>query len=346
MNGGTAYSCYSCHDRIWVGEGPPADHTELKGGVAWHKPGYNEPDTNCTQCHGPNLDDGFAPSCFSCHGPGGGPPSSHDQNLNGTMHKPGYETPFDSEIGCTPCHGPNLNDGAQSSCFKCHGARWADPHDFTGELWLPPGENPCYVCHLPPEFNPGIATSDPVWNHALPSSTYVVSPTTGPPTDTSLKCLGCHEGEPGPAVEDYGGNTGGTYFVDGEEAFGTDLRHHHPVSFIYNSGGGGLNDPANTESGRTRDGTIAEDMLENDETNDNVLQCTACHDQHDNSKGNYLYETPEEGLCFTCHTFVAAVGTHHIPGRDDPWGDGSGTIFNCTMCHGADLAGVGEVPGC
>jgi len=159
--------------------------------------------------------------------------------------------------------------------------------------------------------------------------------------------MDCHEAEPnGPAVDDYGGNTTGTYFVDGEEAFGMDLTQHHPVSFTYDTtlavDHGGLNDPATALSGRTRSGTIAEDMLEA-----GLVQCTSCHDQHDNSKGNYLFETVEQNSCFICHTLHnTAALQHHIPGRHDPWGDSRGTTFNCTLCHGANLEGNGAVPAC
>ncbi|MHC4401231.1 MAG: hypothetical protein ACYTG0_16280, partial [Planctomycetota bacterium] len=117
LDDGFAPSCFTCHDRIWAGQGPPADHTEVKGGSADHKPGFGDPFANgCTQCHGPNLDDGFAPSCFTCHGQiwtGGGPPPDHTEEKGGfALHKPGFGTPLTSE--CTQCHGPNLDDGFAS----------------------------------------------------------------------------------------------------------------------------------------------------------------------------------------------------------------------------------------
>lgn len=45
----------------------PADHTVTEDGVS-HKPGLRSPLTNCTSCHGVNLEGGSGPSCTSCHG--------------------------------------------------------------------------------------------------------------------------------------------------------------------------------------------------------------------------------------------------------------------------------------
>ena len=335
---GFAPSCYSCHGPDGIG--PPTHHDQPKGPVPYyHKQGYMDPTGagGCTECHGADLTgDGIAPSCFSCHATLG---AGHDQDLSGTSHRPGYEDPF-GEGGCTECHGPNLNDGQAKSCFTCHGARW-EPHNFAGEPWLPEGKNHCHVCHLPPTYNGG-NDSTPEWNHELPTSVYTTFAYADQPTGVSLKCMGCHEGLPdGPAVDEFGDAPTQTYYVSGEEAFGTDLTQHHPISFTYDDQHGGLNDPSGTPSGLTPNGTVDQDML----IAGNV-ECLTCHNQHDNSKGNYLFETASEGLCFKCHKFYADPLTHHIPGRDDPWGDLREIAFNCTMCHGPDLAGDGLIPAC
>jgi predicted CXXCH cytochrome family protein len=65
------------------------------------------------------------------------------------------------------------------------------------------------------------------------------------------------------------------------------------------------------------------------------LQCTSCHDQHDESKPKYLVNDTLL-LCFTCHDFTANTqGRHHIPDRDHPW-----DTFRCTVCHGTLLDGT------
>jgi len=46
----------------------PADHTVNKNGV-YHKPGLENPTTNCVACHGSDLRGGTAGvSCYQCHG--------------------------------------------------------------------------------------------------------------------------------------------------------------------------------------------------------------------------------------------------------------------------------------
>jgi len=45
----------------------PADHTINKDG-RMHKPGLNDPQDNCTECHGTELQGtDSAPSCLKCH---------------------------------------------------------------------------------------------------------------------------------------------------------------------------------------------------------------------------------------------------------------------------------------
>lgn len=47
---------------------PPADHTISKSGYL-HKDGLNNPQANCTTCHGSDLKGGTTGvSCFECHG--------------------------------------------------------------------------------------------------------------------------------------------------------------------------------------------------------------------------------------------------------------------------------------
>ena len=47
----------------------PASHTISRDGVR-HLAGLNDPETNCTACHGVDLrgGDNGEPGCYSCHG--------------------------------------------------------------------------------------------------------------------------------------------------------------------------------------------------------------------------------------------------------------------------------------
>lgn len=45
----------------------PDDHTVSHDGVM-HRPGSENPLTNCVSCHGANLEGDRGPSCTTCHG--------------------------------------------------------------------------------------------------------------------------------------------------------------------------------------------------------------------------------------------------------------------------------------
>ncbi len=342
--GEVGWDCWYCHYSFYWTMPASDDKKSF-----WHAPGHGTPLTSgCTQCHGPNLDgvNGIAVSCTWCHQKqwaGAGPPPDHTVVMDGYAdHKPGYEDPYAN--GCARCHGPNLTDGFATSCYSCHRREW-DDHNFSGEPWLPAGEVRCFPCHEGPD-----------WNHALPTSKYTVTKTTlasvGQPNGTSAECMGCHEGEfHGPAINDFAGNTGGTEFVFGSEAFGIDLAQHHPVSFDYDNSlalaQGALRNPNTTPSGLPAGGTIHDEMLESGQ-----VQCTTCHNPHDNSVGQFLVKpvSGPGGLCFTCHfdgnpaIDTTPIGQHHIPNRAHPWAE-----FSCRLCHGASLGGLadgGVAPAC
>lgn len=175
-------------------------------------------------------------------------------------------------------------------------------HDFSGQGWSN-GEI-CIVCHTPHHSNNSIISA-PLWNHEVTTATFTLyssstlNATLGQPDGNSKLCLSCHDGTV--AVDNFGGQTGGSYFVGGDELIGTDLSNDHPVSFVYDatlaSADPGLYDPTTTNSGLG--GTIDSDMLF-----DTKLQCASCHDVHNNSGGwnNLLVKSnASSGLCLTCH---------------------------------------------
>ncbi len=176
-------------------------------------------------------------------------------------------------------------------------------HDFSGKNWNNTGEM-CVVCHTPHNADATV-TDAPLWNHEVTTSTFTVytgggtmDATTGQPGGTSKLCLSCHDGTV--AVDNFGGQTGGTEFVTGDKNLGTDLSNDHPISFAYDAAlaslDGGLFDPTTTNSGLG--GTIDGDMLFN-----GSLECASCHDVHDATNISKLLVKSNSGsaLCLTCH---------------------------------------------
>jgi hypothetical protein len=91
-----------------LGPQPPAGHTENNGGV-FHKPGKNDPLTNCVACHGASLQGDVGPSCYDCH-----------NNDNHTSIRGGHKHLSGSSSTCKACHGPNNNGGLGPACSECH----------------------------------------------------------------------------------------------------------------------------------------------------------------------------------------------------------------------------------
>ncbi len=175
-------------------------------------------------------------------------------------------------------------------------------HDFSTEGWNFTGEI-CQPCHTPHDASLDIAGS-PLWNRQATTATFQLyasptfdgSATIGQPSGTSKLCLSCHDGTV--ALDNYGGWTTGTSFANLVK--GTDLRNDHPVSFTYDSTlastDQGLYDPATQSSGLG--GTIHVDLL-----HEGKVECSSCHDVHDQSGSGSLLVKSNEGssLCLTCH---------------------------------------------
>ncbi len=183
-------------------------------------------------------------------------------------------------------------------------------HDFSGASWT--NNEICALCHTP---HNSIANITPLWNHELSTAVYTVYSSStidaviGQPTAQSKLCLSCHDGTV--AIDNIGGNTGGTRFILPWGNTGTDLRSHHPISFTYNTAlalaDGQLADPSTEPSGLG--GTIDEDLLSNGQ-----MQCTSCHDVHisRNTQGcsgchfnkpslSIWKPNTNSALCLTCH---------------------------------------------
>jgi predicted CXXCH cytochrome family protein len=127
-----------------------------------------------------------------------------------------------------------------SSPFTLAGTIIGSPHDFRGYKWNRSGEI-CLPCHAPHLTK---TLPAPLWNHELPTQTYIMYAKTHTPTmdaepgslpdGMSKICLSCHDGIIAP--ETYGRNPGrGAAHLFGKDLMSSVLGNNHPISFIYDS---------------------------------------------------------------------------------------------------------------
>ena len=206
----------------------------------------------------------------------------------------------------------------------------------------------CIFCHTPHNSS----RVAPLWNRASSGQTYVpyTSSTAkahpGQPTGDSKLCLSCHDGTIAlgmvlsrPAGIQMQG--GVTVLPSGTTVLGTDLSNDHPISFTYDSAlataNGQLNSPA------TLTGAIHLDA-------NSQLQCTTCHDAHDNQIGKFLVmNNMASALCITCHNKTYWSTTLHNTSTKtwnglgtNPWPHTANTTVQanaCENCHRPHAAG-------
>ncbi len=164
----------------------------------------------------------------------------------------------------------------------------------------------CIFCHTSHRAQ----GASPLWNHNSSGMTnYIVysSPTldaiglTIPqPNGASRLCLSCHDGtvalgSVSSRVNPIAMQNGVTTMPVGHANLGTDLSGDHPISFVYDHDlmvkDPTLKDPATLKGGKVRlDGN-------------GRMQCTSCHDPHDNQFGNFLaMDNTASAICLSCHS--------------------------------------------
>jgi len=228
--------------------------------------------------------------------------------------------------------------GAQSIEQTAHNLSASGP----GSVKAATEDQICVFCHTPHASSPTAA----LWNRRtsatsyLPytSSTAVAQP--GQPTGDSLLCLSCHDGtialgeliSRADPIEMSGGNN---MMPPDDGLTGTDLRYDHPISFRY------------TASLAAQNGELAtpgafDPRLKLDGNGE--LQCTTCHDAHDDTYGAFLVK-PNVGsqICIECHKQTGWLQTSHSLSvatwngqQPDPWPDSdySNVADNaCNNCH-------------
>ena len=216
----------------------------------------------------------------------------------------------------------------------------------TGDIRAVSETQICVFCHIPHNASPAA----PLWNREDPGLNYIpyTSSTTdampGQPTGDSLLCLSCHDGTIalGDLLSrdvDIAMTLGATTMpADRRSHLGTDLSDDHPVSFNYA-------DAADLD----------EQLVSPFPLNEAVkldrygqLQCTSCHDPHDDTYSNFLVMDAVNGeLCETCHVIFHGAtphqnstatwdGTGTNPWPNTEWGTvQENACFNCHTPHAA-----------
>lgn len=198
----------------------------------------------------------------------------------------------------------------------------------------------CIFCHAPHNAQSGTV----LWNHDLPSSAgyipygsstllAVVSPV---PTGASRVCLSCHDGTI--ALSSFKGSTVTDLpaLMPGIATnFSKNLSANHPVSFVYDSG-----------LANRKQNTLAQPQTLPPATRLGKygnLECTACHDPHDNEFGKFLVMSNGAAgspLCTACHTYSGwslSAAPHYSATRPRSASDPT-PVSGCMNCHDAHNA--------
>jgi predicted CXXCH cytochrome family protein len=137
----------------------------------------------------------------------------------------------------------------------------------------------------------------------------------GQPTGSSKLCLSCHDGtialgsvlSRGQPIQMAGGIT---TLPPGNSNLGTDLSDDHPISFRYDANLATQN-PKLKQPAQLPQGIHLDAFQE--------LQCTACHEPHNNQFGKFLVmDNSQSQLCASCHN----QGTTSVTGH-----------MQCASCH-------------
>jgi len=203
----------------------------------------------------------------------------------------------------------------------------------------------CVFCHTPHNANPTRA----LWNRELPGVNYTLYQSStleanlNQPTGASRLCLSCHDGIL--ALGNLRVAPKGSHYtigpLTGKASLGTDLSDDHPISFVYDSA-------LALRRGDLADPSALPPWLRLDNTRQ--LQCTTCHDPHEDRHPKFLRTDNRNGtLCTACHRPRNwSDSTHATSGATwrgigpNPWPeDAFATVAEnaCFNCHRSHAAG-------
>ena len=170
----------------------------------------------------------------------------------------------------------------------------------------------CVFCHTAHHAS----GQTPLWNHTLSSvSNYVVysserftnlNLTVPQPNGASRLCLSCHDGtvalgsvsSSGMPIEMQNDVTTMASIPGTTGNLGTDLSADHPISFFYDLALYQKEQSLGTPQIKDPSLPAVKERLDRQ----GRLQCTACHDPHDNEFGDFLVmDNTGSALCLVCH---------------------------------------------
>ena len=206
----------------------------------------------------------------------------------------------------------------------------------------------CIFCHTPHNASP----QAPLWNRSNLGNAYTPYTSTsifalpGQPTGASLLCLSCHDGtialgELINKTDTISMSGGVTTMPVGSTRLGTDLSDDHPVSFAYTSA-------LATQRGELVNPSVLTGSVHLDASGQ--MQCTTCHNPHDNAFGKFLVKSNTgSGICTTCHTKNFWSQSAHSTSSaswngigTNPWPNSTLTTVSanaCLNCHKPHNAG-------
>ncbi|MBI3000152.1 MAG: cytochrome c3 family protein [Deltaproteobacteria bacterium] len=176
-----------------------------------------------------------------------------------------------------------------------------------GTIKAPEVGHLCIFCHTPHSAT----TTRALWNRNLQPVIYslysssTLEATLKQPTGASRLCLSCHDGTTAlgnlRAVPATGRVSLGP--LRGRASLGTDLSDDHPVSFVYDAA-------LALKQGKLADPATLPKVLRLDSSQQ--LQCTSCHDPHDNRYRKFLrMDDRGAALCIGCHRERNWPGSAH-----------------------------------
>jgi predicted CXXCH cytochrome family protein len=209
----------------------------------------------------------------------------------------------------------------------------------------------CIFCHAPERGR----KNNFLWNrrdsrsHYFPYQSSTIFAQVGQPTGTSKLCLSCHDGTIAfgallSVKREIPFKKGIRFMPEGRTRIGTFLSDDHPISFRYDSilavRNGELADPS----------LLPKDIVLG---KDSQMQCSTCHDAHDNTYGKFLVmSNSHSALCTTCHKKRGwNIASHSVSDSvwngtaPDPWPNSDYTSVyenGCDNCHTSHSAGSKE----